>query len=157
MPDSEHRALRNALGAFATGITIVTAAGTSGKPVGLTVNSFSSVSLAPPLVAWSLRQASPLLNAFATGKRCAIHVLRADQELLARRFASPDVDRFVSAAWHADAEGVPILDGVLARFDCRTEAAHDAGDHKLLLARIERYVSQPGTPLLFAGGCFRAL
>ncbi len=155
--DSGHRALRSALGTFATGITIVTTTDFDGKPVGLTVNSFSSVSLDPPLVAWSLRNASPLLEFFRVGSRCAIHVLRADQEALARCFASPGVDRFLSAAWQRDTDGTPLLADALARFDTRIDAAHGAGDHRLLLARVERYTTSPGSPLLFVGGRFRAL
>lgn len=157
LPDVAHRALRSALGAFPTGITIVTSTGHRGAPIGLTVNSFSSVSLDPPLVSWSLRKMSPLLEFFAVGRRCAIHVLRAEQEDLARRFATSGIERFATAAWRPDRDGVPILAGVLARFDCRTEAIHEAGDHSLLLARIERYDAEEGMPLLFASGRFRAL
>lgn len=151
------RALRDAFGAFATGITIVTAAGPQGEPVGLTVNSFSSVSLEPPLVAWSLHKSSALRGCFEPGRRCAIHVLRSDQEVLARRFALARVSRFSSIAWHNGRDGVPVIDNVLARFDCLTEIAHDAGDHRLLMARVEHYVNVPGEPLVFAHGRFRAL
>lgn len=152
-----HRALRTALGTFPTGVTIITAAGRDGAPVGLTVNSFGSVSLDPPLLSWSLRRTSPLLEYFAVGRRCAIHVLRAEQEGLARRFATPGVDRFASVAWRAGHEGVPILAGALARFECRTEIIHEVGDHWLLLARLERHATEDGLPLLFADGRFRAL
>lgn len=152
-----YRAFRTALGCFATGITIVTTSSADGRPVGLTVNSFSSVSLDPPLVCWSLRKASALIDCFAIGRNCAIHVLSAEQERLARRFASPEMNRFESVDWHADRDGVPILGGVLARFDCRTVAVHEAGDHCLLLARVDQHVTGPGKPLLFAGGHFRSL
>ena len=160
-PDSpvhaEHRALRTALGTFPTGVTIITAAGNRGTPVGLTVNSFSSVSLDPPMLSWSLRRTSPLLDYFAVGRRCAIHVLRVEQERLARNFATPGIDRFAAVAWRADHDGLPILAGALARFECRTEIIHEAGDHWLLLVRIERHTAEEGVPLLFANGRFRAL
>jgi flavin reductase (DIM6/NTAB) family NADH-FMN oxidoreductase RutF len=156
-PPGSHRALRAAFSAFATGITIITGAGPQGEPVGLTVNSFSSVSLEPPLVAWSLRSASPLLGCFVPGRRSAIHVLRAEQEALARRFACTGTDRFATVAWRAGVDGVPVIDDVLARFECVTESMLVAGDHRLLLARVERHVSAPGAPLLFAGGEFHVL
>lgn len=151
------RALRTALGTFPTGVTIITAVGDGGTPVGLTVNSFTSVSLDPPLLSWSLRRTSPLLEYFSVGHRCAIHVLRAEQERLARRFATPGIDRFASVAWRADHDGLPILAGALARFECRTEFMHEVGDHWLLLARLERHATERGLPLLFAEGRFRAL
>lgn len=152
-----HRALRTALGTFPTGVTIITAVGDGGTPIGLTVNSFSSVSLDPPLLSWSLRKTSPLLDYFAVGRRCAIHVLRAEQERLARSFATPGIDRFASVAWRADHDGLPILASALARFECRTEFVHEVGDHWLLIARLERHMTEHGLPLLFADGRFRAL
>ncbi|MEZ5458267.1 MAG: flavin reductase family protein [Steroidobacteraceae bacterium] len=155
--NSAQRALRDAFGAFATGITIVTANGDRGQPVGLTVNSFSSVSLDPPLACWSLRNASPLLQCFREGRSVAIHVLRDDQEHLARQFAGSAVDRFAGADWQRGPDDVPFLANVLARFECRIQSIVQAGDHRLLLARVLDYFSDSGSPLLFAGGRFRRL
>lgn len=151
------RALRDAFGAFTTGITIVTALDDDGHPVGLTVNSFSSVSLEPPLVCWSLRSASPLVGCFTLGRSLSIHVLRQDQEYLARHFARSGTDRFAGLPWQGGTDGVPVLDNVLARFDCRISSMVEAGDHRLLLARVVAYSSCRGAPLLFAGGRFRGL
>jgi flavin reductase (DIM6/NTAB) family NADH-FMN oxidoreductase RutF len=151
------RALRDAFGAFATGITIITALGAQREPIGLTVNSFSSVSLDPPLVAWSLRKASPLVACFTPGRSLSIHVLGQDQEHLARSFARSATDRFAGIAWRPGFDGVPRLEQVLARFDCRTVSVVDAGDHVLLLARVEDHASEPGQPLLFSAGRFRTL
>jgi flavin reductase (DIM6/NTAB) family NADH-FMN oxidoreductase RutF len=151
------RALRDAFGAFATGITVITALGAQGEPIGLTVNSFSSVSLDPPLVAWSLRKASPLVTCFTPGRSLSIHVLGQAQEHLARSFARSATDRFAGIPWQPGFDAVPRLEQVLARFDCRTVSVVDAGDHVLLLARVEDHASEPGPPLLFAAGRFRTL
>lgn len=151
------RALRRALGAFATGVTVVTGLTPDGMPIGLTVNSFASVSLDPPLVLWSLRRASALVPCFAARAPFAVHVLQADQEWLARRFAAPVDDRFTGVPWRAGAHGVPHVDGVLARFECRIEAVHEAGDHLVFVAGVEAFRAARGTPLVFTGGAFRAL
>lgn len=154
---SAQRALRDAFSTFATGITVVTTLGDDGKPVGLTVNSFSSVSLEPPLVCWSLRSASPLVGCFGIGRSLSIHVLRQEQQHLARQFSRSAVDRFEGVAWQVGPAGAPVLGDVLARFDCRTDSIVEAGDHRMLLARVLGHTSQPGSPLLFAGGRFRGL
>lgn len=151
------RELRRALGTFATGVTIVTARAVTGAPVGLTVNSFASVSLDPPLVLWSLRHASALLPYFATAAAFAVHVLRADQAALARRFAAPIPDRFDGVRWHPDERGLAVLPESLARFECTVVAGHDAGDHRILLGSVDRHDVGQGEPLVFAGGTFRTL
>jgi flavin reductase (DIM6/NTAB) family NADH-FMN oxidoreductase RutF len=157
-PDAnQQRALRDAFGAFATGVTVVTALDDHGRPVGLTVNSFSSVSLAPPLVCWSLRNASPLLDCFREDRSLAIHVLRDDQEHLARQFAGRSADRFAGVPWQRGLDDVPCLANALARFECRIQSIVEAGDHRLLLARVLDYFSESGSPILFAGGRFRRL
>jgi flavin reductase (DIM6/NTAB) family NADH-FMN oxidoreductase RutF len=154
---SSQRALRDAFGTFATGITIVTALDARREPVGLTVNSFSSVSLDPPLVAWSLRKASPLVDCFKPGRSLSIHVLGKAQEHLARQFARSATDRFATVTWQTGFDGVPRLSDVLARFDCRTDSVVDAGDHLLLLAHVRDHACGPGLPLLFSGGRFCTL
>lgn len=151
------RALRDAFSTFATGITVVTAMTADSKPVGLTVNSFSSVSLEPPLVCWSLRGASPLVGCFTIGSSLSIHVLRQEQQHLARQFSRSAVNRFEGVGWEVGPTGAPVLGDVLARFDCRIDSIVEAGDHRMLLARVLGHFSQPGSPLLFAGGRFRGL
>lgn len=148
------RRFRDALGAFATGVCIVTTgSGTGGRtgPVGITANSFSSLSLDPPLVLWSPARASRRFAAFARARYYAIHVLAADQFALARHFALDGLD-FALPGVITSAEDVPLLPGCLARFECRQEAVHDGGDHALIVGRVLRATSRPGMPLVFSGG-----
>src|SRR4051812_32453380 len=105
---------RQALGMFATGVTVVTGRDVTGTVVGLTANSFNSVSLDPPLVLWSLSRRAGSMPVFARGSHYAIHILAADQVALAQRFATKDIDRFAGLAWREGAGGVPVLDGVAA-------------------------------------------
>jgi flavin reductase (DIM6/NTAB) family NADH-FMN oxidoreductase RutF len=151
------RALRHALGSFSTGVTIITTQGEPGQPlVGLTVNSFSSVSLEPPLVLWSLSNRSTNQAHFAVGRQHAIHVLSEEQESLARQFASPQADRFVGIDYQPPGVfGAPLLEGCCARFYCVTESVLPAGDHQIILARVLRYETTPtAAPLLFVRGGF---
>lgn len=146
------RALRDALGRFATGVTVVTA-DTDKGPVGITANSFASVSLDPPLVLWSPAKASTRYAHFECADHYAIHVLGETQKPLADRFARAG-HHFDGLDWAANDDGVPLLSGVIARFECRQVACHDAGDHLIIVGRIARVHSGEGKPLLFAGGCF---
>lgn len=110
--------LRQALGQFTTGVAIVTTLGPLGEPLGLTVNSFSSVSLVPPVVAWNLQQRSANRQAFLNAEHFAINVLSASQMALSKRFASDgETDRFDGLNWCAGVGGVPLLEGALARFE----------------------------------------
>lgn len=146
MPDSaEHlqshfstRHFRDALGSFASGVTIVTTLDAQGQPAGLTVSSFASVSLEPPLVLWSLLNASSHLQDFLRCQHFAINVLAADQLLLAQRFATPGLDRFRNLQTVRAASGVPLLPGALAWFECRRHAQHLAGDHTIFIGQVER-------------------
>lgn len=144
------RDLRAAFGRFATGVTVVTTR-TPGGPVGMTANSFSSVSLDPPLTLWSVDRNSERFAVFSTAERYAIHVLDAGQAALSNGFAkSPN--HFPQVAWHDGADGVPALEGVLARFDCRLAAAHPAGDHLVLIGEVLEVEFRDGLPLVFACG-----
>jgi flavin reductase (DIM6/NTAB) family NADH-FMN oxidoreductase RutF len=149
-----HRALRSALGRYATGVAIVTTTDASGAPYGLTVNSFTSVSLDPPLVLWCLQRRAASLDAFRGSYGFAVHVLARDQRELAERFAQPAMDKFADVEWTPDERGRPILDGVVGRFDCRRHEILDGGDHVIVLGEIERYVTTPGAVLLFHDGGF---
>ncbi|MBC7137729.1 MAG: flavin reductase family protein [Defluviimonas sp.] len=142
--------LREALGRYATGVTIITAAGPQG-PVGITANSFTSLSLDPPLVLWCPARSSSRFAVFAGAAHYAIHVLGADQLALCRRFAISGGD--VADAFEGTApEGQPLLPGCLARFDCRAHALHEGGDHAILVGEVLRAETRAGDPLLFWGG-----
>ena len=146
-------ALRKAFGRFGTGVTIVTVMSPSG-PVGMTANSFSSVSLDPPLVLWSIARASRRYPAFEASGRMAIHVLCEEQDLLCKAFAKSH-DAFGEARWHVSEHGVPLLEGCLARFECRQYAEYDGGDHAIIVGEVERaLIEENGDPLLFFGGRF---
>jgi 3-hydroxy-9,10-secoandrosta-1,3,5(10)-triene-9,17-dione monooxygenase reductase component len=118
-------------------------------PVGLTANSFTAVSLDPPLVAWSLTARARSLPAFLVTGRFAIHVLDAAQEALSNLFAASVEDRFAGLDWEASIGGVPLLRDCLARFECRTHQAISAGDHLLFLGAVERFQYREGAPLVF--------
>lgn len=146
---------RTALGMFATGVTIVTARTQEGGLVGLTANSFNSVSLDPPLVLWSLSRAAASLPAFRAGSHYAINVLGADQQALALRFASKNIDRFADVAFVDGAGGAPILAGAAATFECFNRSRYEEGDHVIFVGEVERCTHRDGaSPLLYHGGKF---
>lgn len=149
VPDPDNgRLLRDAFGRFATGVTVVTAASDDGC-VAITANSFSSVSMEPPLVLWSPALASARYPAFARAEHFAIHVLAADQASLAWEVAR---NRDALQGLSANAEGVPVLERCLARFDCSRFALHEAGDHAIVIGRVLRASIGEGEPLAFFGG-----
>ena len=148
-PEAQRR-FRDALGAFATGVTVVTAAGPEG-PVGITANSFASLSLDPPLVLWSPARASRRFAALVAAGHFAIHVLGADQRDLGAHFARQGED-FDLPGTRVNAQGVPVLDGCLAVFECRRHALHEGGDHALVIGEVLRARHRPGAPLVFQGG-----
>ncbi|WP_417723513.1 flavin reductase family protein [Salipiger sp.] len=150
---SDPRLLRSALGRFATGVTVVTCA-TADGPVGLTANSFASVSLDPPLVLWSVAKATARYPAFAAARHFGIHVLGREQEALSRSFARSADAGFAADGAHPGIAGIPLLDGALARFECELDAHHDGGDHTILIGRVLRAAFREGAPLAFAGGCY---
>jgi flavin reductase (DIM6/NTAB) family NADH-FMN oxidoreductase RutF len=141
--------LRRAFAQFATGITVVTARAPDGSPVGLTVNSFTSVSLDPPLALWCLGRASANHDAFRLAERHLINVLAADQLEVARRFASRGPERFAGQRFSVTDTGLPRLDGCVAWFECATRSRHDEGDHVILVGRIDSFEVAPGRPLIF--------
>jgi flavin reductase (DIM6/NTAB) family NADH-FMN oxidoreductase RutF len=147
---------RAALGLFATGVTIVTTRAPDGAPVGLTVNSFNSVSRAPPLVLWSLGLQAGSRPVFEASPHYAIHVLAAPQRDLAQKFASRVAQRFDGVAWQPGLGGVPLIEGCAAVFECRSLRHHTEGDHLLLIGEVQRCSAAPaGTaPLIFHGGRF---
>ena len=155
VPDS--RGLRTALGQFATGITVVTTRASTGGFVGLTVNSFSALSLQPPLVLWSLRCTSPSLPVFQDAERFVVNVLAEAQVEVSRRFASALPDKFDGVAHAESTTGLPLLHGAAAWFECRTVSQQLAGDHCLFIAEVERFTASELAPLLFHAGGYFAL
>jgi flavin reductase (DIM6/NTAB) family NADH-FMN oxidoreductase RutF len=152
-PPVDTKPLRNAFGRFPTGVTIVTAHTPDG-PIGITANSFSSVSLDPPLVMWSIGRHSSRFGAFAEAQHFAIHVLAAEQSDLCWRFARSGGD-FSGVELSHNEEGSPLLPGALARFECEIANRFDAGDHLMLLARVLRMTTRDGEPMAFSGGRYR--
>ena len=147
---------RRALAQFATGVTVVTARDAQGSPVGLTVNSFNSVSLDPPLVLWSLALKSNSLAVFETCSHYAVNMLAGHQLEVARRFATRGADRFGPADWHAGPHGVPMLDGCVATLVARNRSRHPEGDHVILVGEVEQFSAPGGTPLVFHDGRYIA-
>ena len=145
-------ALRRAFGSFATGITVVSTLSVLGQPVGVTANSFSSVSLDPPIVLWSLRRQSPSLAAFDHSGRFVINVLGLEQVELSRRFATPQADRFEGVAYRTGLAGLPVLEGTTAGFQCLIQQRLEVGDHILFLGLVEAFDHQPGAGLLYCQG-----
>lgn len=150
-------ALREALGGFATGVTIVTCRGADGLPVGLTVNSFNALSLDPPLVLWSLRLASPSLAAFDAATRFAVNVLAEAQIELSRRFASAVPGKFDNGLWGEGSGGLPLLGGSAATFECERISSQAAGDHRLYIGRVMVARAQPVPPLVYHAGRYHLL
>jgi flavin reductase (DIM6/NTAB) family NADH-FMN oxidoreductase RutF len=150
-------ALRHALGRFTTGVTIVTCVDGAGSRIGLTANSFSALSLDPPLVLWSLRRTSPSLPAFVAAPCFAINVLAEGQVELSRRFASQVADKFSDGAWAPGESGVPVLAGCAAVFECERISHQDAGDHVLFVGRVVRSTDADLAPLVFHGGRYHLL
>lgn len=151
------RQFRNALGGFPTGVAVVTGSATDGRPIGITINSFSSVSLEPPLVLWSLATVSPSLEHFAVGRAHVIHVLAHDQEELATRFASRMPDKFDGIAHTIKDDNIPRFDQCVATFECITHALHEEGDHIIVIARVRHLDQRERDPLLFCDGKFAVL
>ena len=152
------RALRDLLGSYPTGVAIVTTRATDGRNVGLTINSFASLSLDPPLVLWSLVNRSPNLAVFRDSAHFAINILASGHEALARRFADPAVpDKFADVTVRETPEGVAAIDGALATLVCAHDHCRTVGDHLLLVGQVVRVASQPSEPLVFHAGRFTSV
>jgi flavin reductase (DIM6/NTAB) family NADH-FMN oxidoreductase RutF len=154
VPEADPRAFRDALGRFATGVTVVTTA-TDDGPVGFTANSFSAVSLNPALVLWSPAKSSSRFAVFSTAPHFAIHVLAADQAALGAQFIKGGAG-FDGLDYGSSPEGTPLLPQALARFECARHAVHDGGDHVIVIGRVLRAVYGEGAPLVFSQGKYGA-
>ena len=157
MSDFDTREFRDALGAFATGVTVVTTRTPEGVPVGLTATSFNSVSLEPPLVLWSLQRDSNLFEAFRTADGFAVHILSEEQVDVSQRFAQRDVDRFEGMPVRAGSNGLPLLDGCAAVFQCSKYAEYDGGDHIILVGEVRSYEHNQVPALAFYRSGYAAL
>ena len=157
-PAMDKIALRQALGAFATGVTIVTTmAPGNGEPVGFTANSFTSVSFDPPLLLVCLAHTAASYRAFREAASFAVNVLSAEQQATAMLFATRGADKFGATDWHPGQMGAPLIEGCLARFDCAMHQRVTAGDHDILMGRVIGFSRHEGQALLYHGGTFQRL
>jgi flavin reductase (DIM6/NTAB) family NADH-FMN oxidoreductase RutF len=150
-PADDLRRFRRALGCFPTGVTVVTASA-GGRRVGVTANSFSSVSLDPPLVLWSLYRESHSLPAFRVATHFAVNVLAHDQQGISERFCTPADDRFAGLEVTEGPGRCPVLPGCSAVFACRWVAEHEGGDHVIIVGEVESYMTSAYEPLVFCQG-----
>lgn len=143
---------RHALGMFATGVTIVTTCAPDGSPIGITANSFNSVSLDPPLVLWSLARNAKSQPAFSAAQHWNVHILANHQHALSSRFARAGTDKFADLALDEGRDGTPLLRGCSARFQCRTLFQYDGGDHVIFVGQVIAYDRSERPPLLYVTG-----
>lgn len=149
---SDAQKFRKCLSQFATGVTVVTCSDSSGRPYGITANSFSSVSLDPPLVLWNIAKVSNSLDAFLDAEHFAINVLAEGQRNLSLHFARSDHTLFDSVDFEYSDNGVPIIPGTLACFECNTYQIHDCGDHYIIVGEVQHFRYEDGAPLVFFRG-----
>ena len=156
MSDSsfDPREFRNALGRFATGVTVVTTCDSEGNRLGLTVSSFNAVSMEPPLVLWSLDRGSSTLPVFEAASHFAVNVLGSDQTEISNRFASREEDKFGELACRDGAGGVPLLPDCVAHFECKTVHRYDGGDHIIFVGQVEAFERRQGEALIFHDGSY---
>lgn len=149
--------LRNAFGSFVTGVTIITGRDADGKPVGMTANSFASVSLDPPLALWSVAKTAAAFEAFHQAAHFAIHILHSGQEQLSRQFAAKNTDKFADTMHEFGVGDVPRLTDYAARFECTVEHRYPGGDHIILVGRILAFDDTGKAPLAFYKGQYKTL
>ena len=154
----DSRLYRNALGRFPTGIAVVTTLTGDGQAIGMTINSFASVSLNPALVLWSLDRGSECLDAFSRGEGYGVHFLRADQQDLSQRFSRKDRHDFSDLIYEIGLGGAPLIRDCHAWFDCRVQARLDGGDHVILIGEVQDFgYQEQAEPLLYFKGGYRRL
>jgi flavin reductase (DIM6/NTAB) family NADH-FMN oxidoreductase RutF len=152
------RELRDALGRFATGVCVITATSEAGKAVGMTANSFSSVSIDPPLVLWALQNSSEVYDIFAGPRYFAINILSSQQQAHSNQYAKKGQHELLDAHYRMGKYGAPILRDALVNFECELEATHEGGDHLIIVGRVRDMQQRPsGEPLLFFGGGYHEL
>jgi len=152
------RKLRNALGRFATGVTVITTVSEKQQAVGMTANSFSSVSLDPPLVLWSLQNNSDVYDIFSNSRYFAVNILSTEQQAQSNQYAKKGQHELASADYRLGKYGAPVFRHALATFECELEATHEGGDHLIIVGRVREMHERPsGEPLLFHCGRYREL
>jgi 3-hydroxy-9,10-secoandrosta-1,3,5(10)-triene-9,17-dione monooxygenase reductase component len=151
------RKFRQCLGKFATGVTVVTCRDRTGKPCGITANSFSSVSLSPPLILWNIAKVSRSLQAYLNAEFFAINILSREQQAIAHCFARSEGDLFKNSDIRDSVREVPLLNDTLAYFECRTQEVHDCGDHHIIIGEVVDYHQAAGEPLIFYSGEYTKL
>jgi 3-hydroxy-9,10-secoandrosta-1,3,5(10)-triene-9,17-dione monooxygenase reductase component len=152
------RTFRETLGLFVTGVTIITTRDEQGEPIGITANSFNSVSLDPPLILWSVGLKALSLKAFSDAENFAVHILRDDQADLSQRFATSGTDKFHALSITQGLGSAPLLPDCAACLECSLFAKYPAGDHVLFIAKVERMTSDPDAmPLVYHGGRYAEL
>ena len=156
--EQSSKAFRETLGRFPTGVTIVTALSPEGLPIGVTISSFNSVSLDPPLILWSLSTNSPKLEAFRRAEHYAVNVLASDQRDLSNRFASRTEDRFAEVPVFTGLGGIPLIEDCCAWFECTQEAQHPGGDHLIFIGHVQRFAHRKeNSPLVFFDGAYHRI
>lgn len=148
---------RDVMGAFPTGVAVMTVGRQGGFRLGVTASSFNTVSLDPPLILWSLALRAPSLAAFRAHEHFGVNVLAAEQAEVALGFARPSADRFAGVQTEAGETGVPLLRGALAQIECRVAARHPGGDHEIILGEVLALRRRDGAPLVFQRGAFHGL
>ena len=151
------RELRNAMGLFATGVSIITTKDASGKPFGLTANAFSSLSLDPPMLLICVDKGVDCYACFDESRVFGVNFLSLAQEELSTRFATKGIEKFEGLSYSVGELGVALLDGALAHFECRVAHAYGGGDHTIYVGEVQRLVTMEGDPLLFFQGKYRSL
>lgn len=156
-PPFDPREFRNALGTFPTGVCVVTTVSPDGAPIGLTCNSFSSVSLSPALVLWSLSLRSPNLSNFLQAPNFAINILAAEQRDISHRFAQPIANKFEGVRYTNGSLGCPLIEDAAAQLECRNETRYYSGDHVIFIGHVLHYAYRRCAPLVFCGGKYARL
>jgi len=151
------REIRNVMAHFATGVTVITTNDITGKPFGLTVNSFTSLSLNPPLVVVCVDKTVDCYSCFDESKVFAVNVLSEDQEELSRRFATKGIEKFAGIQWRMGEYGSPLLDGVIGTIECKVTRSYEGGDHTIFLGEILSATAKGDRPLLFFKGKYHRL
>lgn len=156
-PPIDSLLLRKSLGCFPTGVIVVTTLGDDGMPVGMTINSFSSVSLDPPLVLWNIALDAPSLGAFREHPGFTLNILSEQQQSVCQQFAKPAQDKFKGIEWKPGYEGTPVISGALAVIQCKPYQRYEGGDHEIILGEVVNIASTEEKPLVYNRGQFAAL
>jgi len=157
MTNQENRDLRNAFSNFATGITVITSLDAEKTPIGITANSFSTVSLEPPMVSWCIGRQSTLFKNFQQAEYFAVNILSSGQRSTSELFSSSHSDKFSQHSWHYDKHKLPLLDGCVCQLVCRTEHRYSGGDHIILVGQVLDIVNNNMPPLIYHGGQYQTL